>query len=71
MMLAICSAPLQVRLHPVKSTVLILAEYLTLWQITVTKEEEQKSYKHAHLQYNPARCFRTMKEINAMNIHTL
>lgn len=34
MMLAICSAPLQVRLHPVKSTVLMLVEYLTLWQMT-------------------------------------
>lgn len=34
MMLAICSAPLQVRLHPVKSTIRILVEYLTLWQMT-------------------------------------
>lgn len=34
MMLAICSAPLQVMLHPVKSTFRILVEYLTLWQMT-------------------------------------
>lgn len=34
MMLAICSAPLQVRLHPVKSTIRILVEYFTLWQMT-------------------------------------
>lgn len=33
-MLTICSAPLQVRLHPVKSTVRRLVEYFTLWQIT-------------------------------------
>ena len=44
MMLAICSAPLQVRLHPVKSTVLMLVEYFTLWQITET--EENVSYKY-------------------------
>lgn len=34
MMLAICSAPLQVMLHPVKSMFRILVEYLTLWQMT-------------------------------------
>lgn len=34
--LAMCSAPLQVRLHPLKSTVLMLVEYLTLWQMTKT-----------------------------------
>lgn len=34
MMLAMCSAPLQVMLHPVKSMVRILVEYLTLWQMT-------------------------------------
>lgn len=34
MILAICSAPLQLRLHPVKSTIRILEEYLTLWQMT-------------------------------------
>lgn len=41
MMLAICSAPLQVRLHPVKSTVLMLVEYLTLWQMTETYENRR------------------------------
>lgn len=41
MMLAICSAPLQVRLHPVKSTVLMVEEYLTLWQMT---EKDFKNY---------------------------
>lgn len=34
MMLARCSAPLQVRLQPVKSSVRILVEYFTLWQMT-------------------------------------
>lgn len=34
MMLAICSAPLQVMLHPVKSMFRMLVEYLTLWQMT-------------------------------------
>lgn len=39
MMLAMCSAPLQVRLQPVKSTVLMLVEYFTLWQMTEIYEK--------------------------------
>lgn len=50
MMLAICSAPLQVRLHPVKSTVLMLVEYLTLWQMTETQEND--IYKDKILTYS-------------------
>lgn len=47
MMLAICSAPLQLRLHPVKSTIWMLVEYLTLWQMT--EKYENDSYEnHAH-----------------------
>lgn len=41
MMLAMCSAPLQVMLHPVKSTVRILVEYLTLWQMTEIYKKKQ------------------------------
>lgn len=50
MMLAMCSAPLQVRLHPVKSTVLMLLEYLTLWQITETYDNE--NYKNSTVTYS-------------------
>lgn len=46
-MLAICSAPLQVRLHPVKSTVRMLAEYFTLWQMT--EKDEKGSYKDSKI----------------------
>lgn len=34
-----CSAPLQVMLHPVKSSIRILVEYFTLWQMTKQTEE--------------------------------
>lgn len=48
MMLAICSAPLQVMLHPVKSMFRILVEYLTLWQMTEiykqTKNSKQRTF---------------------------
>ena len=40
MMLAMCSAPLHVRLQPVKSTVLMHVVYFTLWQMT--KEGRKK-----------------------------
>lgn len=53
-MLAICSAPLHVRLHPVKSTVLMLLEYFTLWQMT---EIYGKWESHAHIQCNPSKAF--------------
>lgn len=48
MILAICSAPLQLRLHPVKSTIRILEEYLTLWQMT----EIYENGSCENIQYN-------------------
>ena len=44
MMLAMCSAPLHVRLQPVKSTVLMHVVYFTLWQMTL-KEEKGKTMR--------------------------
>lgn len=42
-MLAICSAPRHVILHPVKSMFRILVEYLTLWQMTeINKKKVSK-----------------------------
>lgn len=44
--LPMCSAPLQVRLHPLKSTALMLAEYLTLWQMTKTYRNIENTQLH-------------------------
>lgn len=43
-MFAMCSAPRHVILQAVKSTVLILAEYFTLWQIaeSIKKKNQQQ-----------------------------
>lgn len=62
MMLAMCSAPLQVMLHPVKSMVRILVEYLTLWQMT---EIYKKQLVRQYVLNNTCKIFKAIK-----NIHT-
>lgn len=62
MMLAICSAPRQVMLHPVKSTFRILVEYLTLWQMTAIKKTKISKHSTVLVRF----CF-----CNSPNIRTL
>lgn len=62
MMLAMCSAPLQVMLHPVKSMVRILVEYLTLWQMTEIYKKKQLAKQY--ILNNTCKIFKAMQKLS-------